>query len=235
MVVMLKDRRKYIPTEHSHPVHGKRKGAPAINKIWTQERIDALTEMYALTKGSYMSVMQIAQALNQRFGMSLTRNAVVGKAERLGLAAKYPRADKSVSSGRGGRPQNPTGVISRGRLGAAAKNVNPLGTSGAARILERREQAAQPVVPANTEAAKGIPLNGAPDTACLWPIGKVDGVDMCCGQLRYRKSFTRPGSYCREHAGESTNHVATALAPSGRRNGQGVHIGQGSDGRWRSN
>jgi|GEM_PF-946957 len=58
---------------------------------WPPERCDALREYFV--KG--MSYSEIAKAINARFGTSYTRNAVLGRAKRMGLVA--PERIKSPS------------------------------------------------------------------------------------------------------------------------------------------
>jgi GcrA cell cycle regulator len=74
--------------------------------IWAPEHSDALRD--CLSRG--MSYGQAASAINARFGTEFTRNAVVGRANRLGLK---PASVKKVTS----RPRRP------GRWGESAPKV----------------------------------------------------------------------------------------------------------------
>ena len=61
--------------------------APAV--LWPTEHETALRALVAEGAGSH-SVL--AGILNEQFGSSYSRNAVIGKASRLGLSVKCPRA-----------------------------------------------------------------------------------------------------------------------------------------------
>jgi len=59
---------------------------------WTPEMVEMLLEM--LTPSN--STQQIANAMNNKFGTQLTRNAIIGKTKRLGTSSKFTRVAPSV-------------------------------------------------------------------------------------------------------------------------------------------
>jgi len=142
---------------------------------WTEERVRLLREMWA----QGLSASQIAHRLG-----GVTRNAVIGKAHRLGLEGR-----PSPIKGTPGAP--------RPRPRAAAK-----------RALAEREAAAAPAIaktpmPAEQPAASRPIAPPAPPRqakpgegpACLWPLGDPGDAD-----FHFCDALAVPGRpYCAEH------------------------------------
>ncbi|MHA1564655.1 MAG: GcrA family cell cycle regulator [Alphaproteobacteria bacterium] len=119
---------------------------------WTEERVMRLRELW--TEG--LSASQIAAQIG-----GITRNAVIGKAHRLGLE---------------GRPSPIRSGGPRARPRARVKPVVPQpaprpgpGLSGVAVNLKKREAPLEPSlqIQATAKAIRG--LSGGP--SCAWPIG----------------------------------------------------------------
>ena len=128
---------------------------------WTDERVEQLKALW--TEG--LSASQIARVLG-----SVTRNAVIGKVHRLGLAGRAgpPRAE---------RPR--TQVARRPAVHAAAP---------APQIVEE-----EPVVLEDGHFATVLTIN---DRMCRWPIGDpAESEFHFCG---HKPRFGSP--YCEAHA-----------------------------------
>ncbi len=163
---------------------------------WTEERVELLKKLWA----DGLSASQIAGRLGD-----VTRNAVIGKVHRLGLAGRA-----TTSRVRSARPRNrmshlplrPTRVQYRTHGNAALKPVfSPI----------EKPMVALSVVPSIVEeddqpAPMKVPLLDLRECSCRWPIGDPqDDNFYFCG---HRK---QPGSaYC-EH------HSRIAFQPAARR------------------
>ncbi|MCS6986866.1 MAG: GcrA cell cycle regulator [Sphingomonadaceae bacterium] len=145
--------------------------------VWTEERIALLKKLWQ--EGHTAS--QIAEAL----GEGLTRNAVIGKAHRLGLS------------------QRPSPLKPAERATAVAENAaaGPPGTGApglAALPAEARQAPAVPTAPRRpprpAKPAK-VTLLDLTDKMCKWPIGHPDEPDFhFCGKPVHQ-SFP----YCLDH------------------------------------
>ncbi len=150
---------------------------------WTDERIALLTKLW--TDG--LTASQIATAL----GEATTRNAVIGKAHRLGLSGRpspvrVPRPARSA----GLRPSKPRPLSNSGRI--------PLMTRQAEAMHVRAvEPVARPIIPmAEIPLGPSVSLLKVTDKMCKWPIGHPgdEGFRFCGGQ-------SREGTpYCEGHA-----------------------------------
>lgn len=174
---------------------------------WTDERIAALKQYWEEGR----SASQIAEIL----GEGLSRNAVIGKAHRLGLASrpsplktgeskgepKAPKAPKAESRATpapraAAAPRAETPVEPRPATAAPAAAPEPRPTpEPVAPAFQPAPQAARPA-PA-TPRAKGarVTLLDLNDRICKWPIGHPDEADFhFCGKP------VNPGfPYCGEH------------------------------------
>lgn len=177
---------------------------------WTDERIALLKRYWE----EGCSASQIAELL----GEGLSRNAVIGKAHRLGLAARpspLKTADGKAEP-RGGaerpaprpraaaRPASGTPAPDRGPPSPSPRDVAPAASpSGAAPASARSDPPAPaPVVaPGARPAAPARPRGGRVtlldlnDRICKWPIGHPDEPDFhFCGKP------VSPGfPYCPDH------------------------------------
>jgi GcrA cell cycle regulator len=148
---------------------------------WTDERIAKLKQGW---EGG-MTATQIAEML----GEGVTRNAVIGKAHRLGLESR-PSPVKSTDA-----------TPAPARAAAAAPPPAPAPVTASAPAIKPMEApAARPVGKPATGVSKGgkqtrttlLDLN---DKVCKWPIGHPDDADFhFCG---------RPSNagfpYCNDH------------------------------------
>lgn len=150
---------------------------------WTEERIALLTKLWS----DGLTASQIASHL----GDNTTRNAVIGKAHRLGLSGRpspvrAPRDPGVKTPVRQARPKPVTGH-GHPRLPLMARpNPNP---------VRKAESAARPQ-PVEVVPGPGVTLLKVTDKMCKWPIGHPgdDGFRFCGNQ-------SRDGSpYCEGHA-----------------------------------
>ncbi|WP_439545620.1 GcrA family cell cycle regulator [Sandarakinorhabdus sp.] len=158
---------------------------------WTDERIAKLKHGWE----SGMTATQIAELL----GEGVTRNAVIGKAHRLGLES---------------RPSPVKAAAEAAPAAAAATPARPVPAPPPAPAASSPAPAAAPVQAVATPAPASPTANPAPRTAkaksgkqarttlldlnekvCKWPIGHPDDADFhFCGKP------TQPGfPYCNEH------------------------------------
>jgi GcrA cell cycle regulator len=169
---------------------------------WTEERIALLTRFWQ--EGH--SASQIAEAL----GEGLTRNAVIGKAHRLGLASRpsplkgtEAKADAKDTRGRKRAPAPaaavaPAPTVAERADTVAAEAPVALAAAPAAQSTSALA-AAPPQAPRRAgkpgEKARRVTLLDLNDRICKWPIGHPDEADFhFCGKP------VAPGfPYCGEH------------------------------------
>lgn len=163
---------------------------------WTEERIALLTKYWQ--QGH--SASQIAEAL----GEGLTRNAVIGKAHRLGLASRPSplKGAEAKSEEREVRPKKRPAAT--GMPAAAEATADPSADRPAPAEVPAPEPApARPATAAPAprrparlpEKAKRVTLLDLNDRICKWPIGHPDEPDFhFCG-----KPVATSFPYCGEH------------------------------------
>jgi GcrA cell cycle regulator len=155
---------------------------------WTDEIVEQLKQHWIDGK----SASQIAGLL----GNGVTRNAVIGKVHRLGLAgrAKSPSSASSRPPRRSPPPHLPR--IAGPRLSPAARM-----TRGATALafapqalteLEGKEEFESVVVPMSLR----VTIVELKESMCRWPLG-----DPATSEFRYCGSPTASGPYCAYHAG----------------------------------
>jgi GcrA cell cycle regulator len=133
---------------------------------WTDERIERLKEMW--TEG--LSASQIARALGE-----VTRNAVIGKVHRLGLAGRAV-APRPAERPRPAAPQQP-------RLQTPAPRVAP---------MRAEPIAEEPLEPMPINAVTVADLSAS---VCRWPIG-----DPATADFRFCGRTAKYGApYCEAH------------------------------------
>ncbi len=140
--------------------------------MWTDERI-------ALLKDSWESGMTASQ-IAEKLGEGVSRNAVIGKAHRLGLKSR-------PSPVKGGEEEAPAAPAAATPAPAAVATPAPSPTPAAPR-------AATPRAAAKGKAAKTslLDLN---EKICKWPIGHPGDADFhFCG-----KGAQAGFPYCTEH------------------------------------
>lgn len=143
---------------------------------WTDERIALLRTSWE----SGMTASQIAEAL----GEGVTRNAVIGKAHRLGLEARPSpvKVGEIVEDLVGGVVAAVEGVI-----GAAGEAIAAVVAPRAA-----PKRPARPVAPAKPAKTTLLDLS---EKVCKWPIGHPGETDFhFCG-----KAAQTGFPYCTEH------------------------------------
>jgi GcrA cell cycle regulator len=154
---------------------------------WTDERIEQLKHHWMEGK----SASQIASLL----GDGVSRNAVIGKVHRLGLAgrAKSPglvssRPRPSVSSPAAHRAAAPRMAMAAPRItrGATALAIAPQA------LMEVEPEAFESVVVPMSLRVTIVELKEA---MCRWPLG-----DPASSEFRYCGSSAASGPYCTYHS-----------------------------------
>jgi GcrA cell cycle regulator len=168
---------------------------------WTDERIALLKQYWEEGR----SASQIAEVL----GEGLSRNAVIGKAHRLGLAARPSPLKTGEGRPAEAKPKaeaKPAPRPAAPRPAAVAVNSSPAPTVSPAPVAEQPPSPAPVAMPLAPSAARPAPqpprAKGAKvtlldlnDRICKWPIGHPDEPDFhFCGKP------VNPGfPYCGEH------------------------------------
>jgi GcrA cell cycle regulator len=165
---------------------------------WTDERIALLKKMWKEGK----SAAEIAKML----GKGVTRNAVIGKAHRMGLSgrpspikkpAAAPKKEKEAA------PKKEAVKETRSSKSAPAPSakINP----AMAKEVEELKKIEKEVLPLNG----GIPLIDLTERMCKWPIGdpKEDDFTFCGRGIR-------PGTpYCPDHAAMAYQTSSRSRSP----------------------
>lgn len=146
---------------------------------WTAQRVDALTMLHA----DGLSASQIAGEL----GGGITRNAVIGKIHRLGLAPPKRKNGAPRRSSKTHVTINEPRIVVKPRI--AAPSIAP--------SESRSHLVCEEVSQARSSTACGI--LDLDNTRCRWPIGEVGEADFhfCGGATRGWPP------YCRYHASVS--------------------------------
>lgn len=137
---------------------------------WTEERVSTLKTLWA----EGLSAAQIAKQLG-----GVTRNAVIGKVHRLGLAG---RATPSRPAKRPPRAQRPRTIASPAPRPRPPAPALPVSAAPSLEALRREDGSVATVLTIN-------------DRVCKWPIGDPSDASFAfCG----RPSCSGP--YCQDHA-----------------------------------
>ena len=164
---------------------------------WTDERVEILRHMWLEGR----SASQISAAL----GSGLTRNAVIGKVHRLGLAGRVkPGAEPNDPLG---APQRAQAAPRRAAASAASHEASPTlmastpMTQGATALAMECEPQAQLQI-ARAEEEIVVPMSlrvtivDLKEAMCKWPLGDPTSADFrYCGS-----ATTGAGPYCQHHA-----------------------------------
>ena len=169
---------------------------------WTDERVDLLSRLWLEGR----SASQIAAAL----GGGLTRNAVIGKVHRLGLAGRVkagaaaPDADEAAEASHGERGETMTEVaaaprrvatrtaVVAGASAAAVRGNTALAISEATAEAPKLARAPEEVVVPLSLKVTIVELR---ESMCKWPIGDPSSMD-----FRYCGSPSHAGTpYCQHH------------------------------------
>ena len=147
---------------------------------WNDERTKLLKSLWAGGE----SAAEIAVKLNQRFGVEFTRNAVLGKVDRLNLPARLRRRRSSVAK-----------AISRKR---AVKPASPIPTQGNPAFRSLTSEPYTPGPELVIPLAERKSLMDLERKDCRWPIGDPQSAYPefhFCGREKI------PGlPYCEPHA-----------------------------------
>lgn len=177
---------------------------------WTDERIALLKKMWKDGK----SAAEIAKTL----GKGVTRNAVIGKAHRMGLSGrpspiKKPAAPKKEPAAKKERataaPAAPAVPAGRGKKAAPPP---PAATAKASAQLNKEVEELKSIQKEIVPLGGGVALIDLTERMCKWPIGDPRDADFTfCGR------GIRPGTpYCPDHA-------AMAYQTSSRSRGTAIH------------
>lgn len=171
---------------------------------WTDERINTLKKMWKEGK----SAAEIAKTL----GKGVTRNAVIGKAHRMGLSGRPSPIKKPA-------PPKKEAVKAAPKVQAAAPKAAPkkAASAPATAKVQPPSREAEELKKMEREAPQiggGVALIDLTERMCKWPIGDPKDADFSfCGR------GIRPGTpYCPEHA-------AMAYQASSRRGGTAIGRG----------
>jgi GcrA cell cycle regulator len=153
---------------------------------WTDETVEQLKQHWLDGK----SASQIAGLL----GNGMTRNAVIGKVHRLGLAGRAKTPSSAASRPRRLAPP-PAHRAAPPRLNAAARITR--GATALAIEPEALSEVDEPefesvVVPMSLR----VTIVELKEAMCRWPLG-----DPSSPEFRYCGSPTASGPYCAYHAG----------------------------------
>lgn len=134
---------------------------------WTDERVETLRKLWH----DGLSASQIARQLG-----GVSRNAVIGKVHREGLAGRAPRSTRARSASENALPS---------RLARS--------TPTAPRVIAAAAADAEPRPPHRLHRG---PLDETPHThECKWPIG-----DPTDHHFRFCRAERKQGAFCLEHA-----------------------------------
>ena len=148
---------------------------------WTDERVEQLSKLWLEGR----SASQIAAEL----GLGVTRNAVIGKVHRLGLAGRA----KAVA------PQPAAAAVRKGKAAVspeavvAEAEVEPV-------VVPLRPAAPAPIAPVVEVAlptTERVTIMDLRETSCRWPMGDPSQAEFrFCGA----KTGVGAGPYCATHA-----------------------------------
>jgi GcrA cell cycle regulator len=154
---------------------------------WTDEQVELLRQLWLDGKS--------ASQISAQIGHGLSRNAVIGKVHRLGLAgrAKSPSSSAVAAPRPAPAPRLATRVNAGGAARAAVRGATALALS-AETILETRPvfQEEDVVVPMSLR----VTIIELREAMCRWPLG-----DPTSSEFRYCGSPTLGvGPYCAHHS-----------------------------------
>lgn len=172
------------PPEPPRPAEPPRTPARFVaNDFWTDERVEILRAGIA-AGDSYAT---IARAI----GHGCTRNATLGKAHRMGLAARKTAAPSKVPSPRGVR--TPAPKSERPRVFIAGKNQVRIVKEAPPPKVEIKVSAFEPI-PGSTPR----PWMERTLSMCCWPVGgEGESTLYCCEPVHKR-------GWCAHHHGRGT-------------------------------
>lgn len=148
---------------------------------WTDERVELLRKLWS----DGLSASQVAAEL----GPGITRNAVIGKIHRLGLAERA----KTASAPRPRAPKAPRAPSQPRMNGHAVHGNVALAFAPHAQAIARAQPQEDVVIP----MSERVTLMELRESMCRWPMGDPTTPDFrFCGG----KSPVGGGPYCAYHA-----------------------------------
>lgn len=151
-----------------------------LNSLWNAERVDRLRELHSAKP--VLSFSQIAARISNEFGVYFTRNAIISKANRIGLDPRGQRSIVTREAGSAAPRKTYTRRIVRANIGGALKVID---SPSSAPFEVRVAEEAKPQYVPLTDLTPG-------DGRCRYPYG--DGPFTFCGCTAV------PGiSYCAPH------------------------------------
>jgi len=154
---------------------------------WTDERVEQLRQAWMEGK----SASQIANLL----GHGLTRNAVIGKVHRLGLAGRAKSPGAAAAHVRPS-PAPSAGRAQAARPAPAAARIVRGATALAVQAHELTEVEPPEIESVVLPMSLRVTIVELKETMCRWPLG-----DPTSSEFRYCGSPTHAGPYCPYHGG----------------------------------
>lgn len=164
---------------------------------WPSEHSDALCDYFL--KG--LSYAEIRREINARFGTAYTRNAVVGRAKRLGLAEPERMTSPSIVPSLPGEP----GLHSQPRLAIPGLNLPPPSALKPANPVKLRCVGVQPRLIALLQLERGD---------CRYPYGgdrEGEGISFCGHPRQPGSSYCAPHAHLTRSSGAASGRTAGAV------------------------
>ncbi len=153
---------------------------------WTDERVEQLRQHWIEGK----SASQIANLL----GHGLSRNAVIGKVHRLGLAGRAKSPSSSALRSRQSSPQQGAHRAAAPRAAAAAPRIVRGATALAIQPQTAAEAEPQTFESVVLPMSLRVTIVELKEAMCRWPLGDPTSPD-----FRYCGSPVATGPYCAHH------------------------------------
>ena len=155
---------------------------------WTDERVEQLKQHWIDGK----SASQIASLL----GNGLTRNAVIGKVHRLGMAGRAKSPNSGGSRPRQAAPSSAAHRIATPRAARAAPRIMRGATALAIAPQAHSEVEPQAFESVVVPMSLRVTIVELKEAMCRWPLGDPTSPD-----FRYCGSPAMTGPYCAHHGG----------------------------------
>jgi len=155
---------------------------------WTDERVALLEKLW--TEGR--SAAEIAKELSE----GVTRNAVIGKAHRMGLSGRPSPIKKKKNETVKTTPRKKSVSKAAPKSVAAPVSKMPLKTAAASGMVEPLTESTEGMAAKSNSPDGGVSMLELTGKMCKWPIGDPRNADFhFCG------AFSPPGfTYCQVHA-----------------------------------
>ncbi len=155
---------------------------------WTDERVEQLKQHWLEGK----SASQIANLL----GNGLTRNAIIGKVHRLGLAGRAKSPSSGGSRPRQSAPQHGARRVSSPRAPSDAPRIMRGATALAINPMPLNATEPEPFESVVLPMSLRVTIVELNEAMCRWPLGDPTSPD-----FRYCGSPASSGPYCAHHGG----------------------------------